>query len=161
MTDFQALETRHATPVDYESVEALWLELNRHHVRAEPELIKPVDTYLSRDDYNAVVQDPKQAILLLIGESDVVGAAWLVERMHEGGQAIEMPVVFVQEFCTQESRRGLGYGRQLMSSVEKWARERNLARIEFNVWAGNSSAISFYERLGFGYARYEMFKVLK
>ena len=158
MTDFQALETRHATPVDYESVEALWLELNRHHVRAEPELIKPVDTYLSRDDYNAVVQDPKQTILLLLEESNIVGAAWLVERMHVGGQAIEMPVAFMQEFCTRESRRRRGLGQELMKAVEQWAKERDVARIEFNVWAGNKSAISFYEKLGFGYARHEMYK---
>lgn len=77
-------EARPAAAEDYESVERLWLELNAHHVEVEPELIQPVDEYLSRESYNAVVCDPKQEILILCEGTDVVGAVWLVQRMHEG-----------------------------------------------------------------------------
>ncbi len=48
-----------------------------------------------------------------------------------------------------------------MQAIENWAKERQLDRIEFNVWANNANAIAFYESLGFGYARHEMFKNLK
>jgi len=41
-------EVRQAQLDDYEVVEALWQELNRHHVGVEPELINPVDVYLSQ-----------------------------------------------------------------------------------------------------------------
>lgn len=154
------LETRPAKAEDYESVERLWLELNAHHVEVEPELIQPVDEYQSRESYNAVIRDPGQEILLLCDGADVVGAVWLVQRMHEGGQAIEMPVAFIQEICTKRSKRRRGYGRALMNAAERWGNARGCARLEFNVWAGNKAAISFYEALGFSYARHEMYKRL-
>lgn len=146
---------------DYQAVEALWLQLNRHHVEVEPELIKQVDVYMCRPEYQRVMDDPAQEILLLVEGARIAGAAWLVERSHEGGQALEMPVAFIQEFCIQDDRRGHGLGGELMGAVEQWARNRGLARVEFNVWANNASGVSFYEGLGFAYARHEMYKVVE
>jgi len=151
---------RTAEATDYPNVETLWLELNAHHVKADPSVIQSVTQYQSLESYESVLQDPNQEILLLCDGADVLGAAWLVERKHEGGQAIEMPIAFVQEFCTKQSERRRGLGRQLMQAVEQWARQRDLVRVELNVWAGNADAISFYESLDFGYARHELFKTV-
>ena len=145
---------------DYADIERLWLELNAHHADAEPDLIKRVETYQSEESFEAVLKDPLQEILTLCDEDELVGAVWLVERMHQGGQAIEMPVAFIQELCTRKSERRRGYGRLLMRAAEEWARDRGLVRLEFNVWANNDTALSFYEALGFGIARHEMFKPL-
>jgi len=150
---------RPATQADYNQVEKLCLELNALHSEIESELIQPVDTYMGEDDYRAVLKDPLQEILVL-DEGQIVGVAWVAERKHQGGQAIEMSVAFVQEICVLKSRKGTGCGRALMESVEEWARTRSLKKIEFNVWARNTEAIKFYESLGYGYARHEMSKTV-
>lgn len=159
--DSMTYQVRSASDGDYEEVNRLWLELNAHHVEAEPELIQRVPEYQDRPGYERVLGDPQQDILVLCDESEILAAAWLEERKHEGGQAIEMRVAFILEICTKETSRNRGLGRMLMQAIEEWAKERQLERIEFNVWANNSSAIAFYESLGFRYARHEMFKKLK
>lgn len=158
MKAHSSLRIRHATLSDYESVEALWLDLNRYHADVESGVIRTVDEYMPPTEYQRVLDDPNATILLVSDDSHVLGAAWLMQRTHQGAQAVPMQVAFVQEFCIREDRRRRGLGAKLMRAVEQWARERALARIEFNVWARNSGAISFYQALGFDFARHEMYK---
>lgn len=45
---------------------------------------------------------------------------------------------------------GRGVGRALMGAGEEWARGRNYRLLTLNVFARNSRARDFYERLGYG-----------
>ena len=45
--------------------------------------------------------------------------------------------------------QGLGIGRLLMSSAEEWAKEQGCRLIHLEVFANNSRANNFYDRLGF------------
>lgn len=151
---------RTAADADYAQVEALWLELNEHHVELSPEFIRPVSEYVSKQAYAQIIADPQQDILLLCRDDTVVGAVWLVQRAHEGGQAVPMPVGFIHEICVRRDLRREGYGQLLMIAAEEWARKRRLAHLEFNVWAANSSAIAFYTAQGYTFTRHEMSKRL-
>lgn len=152
------MKIRQALPSDYSDIESLWIELNMHHVKLEPELIKEVKTYLPRAEYLKILEDPKQDLLIVEEDGLILGAAWLAERIHEGGQAILMPVAFVQEICVTENSRGQGLGRKLMTNIEDWASKRGLKQVEFNIWSQNQSALAFYEELGFRFTRHEMSK---
>lgn len=154
------MNVRIATAEDYSSVEGLLQELNALHSEIEPELIRQVETYLGNDQYLDILNDDKQELLLLEDADAVIGCAWIAERMHEGGQAIEMPVAFIYEICIKESCRREGFGRALMRAIESWALDRKLGILEFNVWSRNQVAIQFYEELGFRYVRHEMSKTL-
>lgn len=154
------MKVRIATAEDYSSVEVLLRELNALHSEIEPELIRRVETYLGNDQYLEILNDKKQEILLLEDADAVIGCAWIAERMHEGGQAVEMPVAFIYEICIKESCRREGFGRTLMRAVESWALDRKLGMLEFNVWSRNQAALKFYEELGFRYVRHEMSKTL-
>lgn len=150
---------RSARHEDYPAVESLWLELNALHAQLQGDLIRPVDTYLNERDFARLLEDPLQDILVLENPG-IVGAAWVAQRRHSGGQAIDMDVAFIQEICVSAARRGEGLGRTLMAAVEDWARTRSLERVEFNVWSANLGAIGFYERLGYTFTRHEMSKTL-
>ena len=148
---------RTAEIADHAAIESLWLELNALHVAIEPELIQPVDVYLEATAFEQILEDSKQEILLVEEAGRICGAVWLVERRHEGGQAVDMPVAFIQEICVAASVRRQGIGRALMDSARAWAEARALARVEFNVWARNRNAIAFYQSLGYGFVRHEMY----
>ena len=47
------------------------------------------------------------------------------------------------------TRRRLGIGKQLVEAVSKWASSKNAKSLCLLVTSNNSSAIGFYERLGF------------
>ncbi len=141
---------------DYSEVENLWLQLNSFHAKLEPSLIQAVDTYMTEAEFKGILQDSKQDILVIENSIGIVGVAWIIERMHSGGQAIEIPVAFIQEICIEESDRGRGYGKAIMDSIQSWARQRKLELIEFNVWSKNENALAFYKNLGFTFTRHEM-----
>lgn len=142
------------------AVESLWLELNAHHVAIEPQRMRRVREYQSAESFCAVCADPKQELVLLCHDTHVIGAVWLVERTIGGGPAIETRVAFIQELSVSEAHRRQGHGTRLLQAAEAWGRERGAARLEFNVWAANHSAIAFYQSLGYHYARHEMAKPL-
>ncbi len=154
------MQVRQALPSDYSNIENLWIELNKYHVKLEPELIKEVEIYLPRTEFLKILEDPKQELLVIEENGLILGAAWLAERKHEGGQAIPMPVAFVREICVTKNSRGQGLARKLMANIEGWASNRGLKQVEFNIWSENRSALAFYEELGFRYTRHEMSKSL-
>ena len=43
----------------------------------------------------------------------------------------------------------MGIGRKLIEHLIKWAQERELMRIELNVFANNYPAIELYKKMGF------------
>jgi ribosomal protein S18 acetylase RimI-like enzyme len=143
---------------DYPEVEKLWLQLNSLHVVLEPSLIQTVEVFMTDTEFNNILQDVKQEILVVEDSAHIVGAAWIIERAHSGGQAIDVPVVFIKEICVSENERSLGYGKALMDNIQTWARKRKLERIEFNVWSKNKDALTFYKNLGFTFTRHEMNK---
>ncbi|MEM8766090.1 MAG: GNAT family N-acetyltransferase [Pseudomonadota bacterium] len=142
---------------DYSAVESLWLELNKHHSEVEPALIRQVPVYMEEQAFRGIIESSDQDILVF-DEGTIRGAAWVLERKHQGGQAIEIPIAFIQEICVSDSSRGLGIGRKLMQAIESWAKQRGLKLMELNVWSQNQSAVRFYEELGYRKTRYEMSK---
>lgn len=56
--------------------------------------------------------------------------------------------------------QGLGIGRLLMSSAEEWAKEQGCRLIHLEVFANNSRANNFYDRLGFKPEMLHMIKTL-
>jgi ribosomal protein S18 acetylase RimI-like enzyme len=143
---------------DYPEVEKLWLQLNSLHVVLEPSFIQTVEVFMTDMEFNNILQDVKQEILVVEDSAHIVGAAWIIERAHSGGQAIDVPVVFIKEICVSENERSLGYGKALMDNIQTWARKRKLERIEFNVWSKNKDALTFYKNLGYTFTPHEMNK---
>ena len=54
----------------------------------------------------------------------------------------------------------MGYGRQAMLALEDWCAERQLRRIELNVFADNRPAIRLYEELDYRPTNFSMQKNL-
>ena len=56
---------------------------------------------------------------------------------------------YVATLAVTEASAGQGVGRALMEAAEAWCRERGLTVIALDVFAQNSGARAFYERLGY------------
>lgn len=57
--------------------------------------------------------------------------------------------VSLDTIMIKEKYRNNGIGEMLVDTVLDWSREKNINRIELNVYEFNKSAIKFYQRLGF------------
>ena len=59
------------------------------------------------------------------------------------------PRAYVDILVVAPEAEGQGVGRTLLGHVEAWARERDFREVVLDVFAGNSRAIAFYERVGY------------
>lgn len=87
---------------------------------------------------------PGQAILVLEADGERVGRLWVGERTIDGRRAL-----FVWDVHVEPGHRGRGFGRRAMELAEEEARSRGLARIELNVFGGNTVARTLYRSLGY------------
>jgi ribosomal protein S18 acetylase RimI-like enzyme len=84
--------------------------------------------------------------LQLVAENHDVLLGFLA--CHRGGvRRTQHRCDFTMAVLAGQQRRGIG--RQLLLSMQAWAREKGLARVELTVMANNDAAISLYERIGF------------
>ena len=84
-----------------------------------------------------------------------VGVLWLYERKHAPAKS-----VFIYSVEVDESRRGQGWGRELMRYAERWAAERGAFEIALNVFGANTVARSLYTSMGYAERAVVMFKPL-
>jgi ribosomal protein S18 acetylase RimI-like enzyme len=55
----------------------------------------------------------------------------------------------VETLVVSRACRRHGIGRALMAEAAGWARRKGAAELVLTVWAGNSEAEAFYQRLGY------------
>ena len=71
------------------------------------------------------------------------------------------PVGYLLGIYVDPSIRRKGIGTELMHAAEPWCAEHGLVEMQLNVGAANSSAVSFYESLGYGCRSSVLTKLLK
>ena len=62
----------------------------------------------------------------------------------EGG-----PVLILEDVILAAGHRGAGHGRRLVEHVLRWAAREGMSRVTLLADRNNSSALAFYQRLGF------------
>jgi GNAT superfamily N-acetyltransferase len=62
----------------------------------------------------------------------------------EGGR-----VLLLEDVIVKSEYRGAGYGRQLVEYILVWAQEEGMSRVTLLTDKANTTALGFYERLGF------------
>jgi ribosomal protein S18 acetylase RimI-like enzyme len=99
-------------------------------------------------EFDALLPDgvatPGHHLLVAYDDSRAVGTLWL--HIHDGSGARR---AFVYDVEVDESQRGRGHGRAIMTAGEEYAREQGASAIALNVFAQNEVARSLYDKLGY------------
>lgn len=96
----------------------------------------------SAEALTAVVQDPRQAVLLAFDGERLVGCVQ-VSRVGDDGAYFGLLTV-------EPARQAGGLGRQLIAAAERWAVERwGARRMELTVVSVRRELIAYYERRGY------------
>ena len=88
---------------------------------------------------------------IFIGEIDgqVAGYAFCILQEVSGDPVLcDRKVLYIDDLCVDESRRGQGIATALYNYVCAYAREIGCHAVTLNVWSGNDSAMRFYEKCG-------------
>jgi diamine N-acetyltransferase len=153
---------RAATHEDYESLCALFAQLDRVHYQTLPEFFRYVDGTARSQEYLAEILANKDAALFVAEQQGaIIGLIFCyVHTTPPVPVVVPRRFVHIQDMVVDESSRHQGVGQALMERAHQWAREKGLTEVELGVWEFNTAARSLYEKLGYQTTRRAMRKKL-
>jgi len=136
---------RKANINDAERVHTLLEQIYLFHHNLSPEDFPGVGSKYTFEEVQAMLEDKSKTIIVY---DDGVVEGYLIGWFNGS-------CFFIDDLCVDENSRGKSIGKKLISYVEDVLK---FEHIQLNVWLRNSSAIAFYEKLGFAPLKYVMRK---
>lgn len=99
-----------------------------------------------RNGLKQMLTAPDQRTILVAEQADkIIGmvSAQIVISTAQGG-----PSALIEDMVIDSSHRGKGIGKQLLQKIEAWSRSKHCTRLQLLADKNNSSALAFYDSLG-------------
>lgn len=153
---------RKAEEKDIPRITDLLLQVHKVHSDKRPDLFKRGSKKYGEDELKKIIADSERPIFVAADENDsTVGYAFCVFQ-HFGDNSLEKhDTVYIDDLCVDERHRGQHIGTALYEYVLKFAKESGCYNVTLNVWAGNESAIKFYNKMGLSVQKYTMEQILR
>ena len=97
----------------------------------------------------------------MYADGEVLGYAFCqISEVKNDRLLQDRKTLYIDDLCVDESARGKHIGKSLFEFVRDYAKSIGCHAITLNVWAGNDSAISFYQHVGMHPQKFGMEYVL-
>ena len=101
-------------------------------------------------------QNPKYEAYLV--KIDGKYAAYMIFFMAYAS-FIAFPILFLEDFFILKEYRRKGIGQKMLDFCIKFAKKRNCGRVDLTVLDWNTNAIKFYEKNGFRYINWKLYRL--
>lgn len=143
------LRLRSATLEDYEAANAIIREGQEEHAEALPDRFARLDHVVAMGWYRSFSAKTDKEIIVAELGSEVVGLAMLEMKKSPSYEAlVPRRYAYLNELAVASAHQRQGIGKELYHASAQWARERDAASLELNVWEFNDRALHFYASLG-------------
>lgn len=129
---------------DFKELNVLAKQVHALHVKFRPDIFKPMEFPLSKEDFLLHVQD--ETILVLRDNGMILGYALFHIIVRE--VPFVQKKLWVDVLCTREEFRDTGVGTALMERLKALGKSRGCSSIALTVSCENFKAISFYQSYG-------------
>jgi ribosomal protein S18 acetylase RimI-like enzyme len=92
------------------------------------------------DDLLRALDGPTSTVLGAFDKKHLVGTVMVGHDGHRG---------WIYYLAVDESHRGTGLGRHLMTSAETWLQEHGVVKVQLMIRANNAAVLNFYDHLGY------------
>lgn len=120
------------------------------HADIRPDIFIPCTTKYTNAELSEMIKDDSKPIYVAADENDVcLGYAFCQLKKHPfSNNMVPFTSLFIDDLCVDESTRGQHVGEKLFEHVKAEAKRLGCYEVTLNVWAGNTSAEKFYEKMG-------------
>lgn len=120
------------------------------HAEIRPDIFIPDTTKYTEQELAALLKDEKKPIYVAVNEEDVcLGYAFCqVKEQPFSNNMVQFQSLFIDDLCVDRFARGQHIGESLFDYVKQEAKKMGCYEVTLNVWAGNTSAEKFYEKMG-------------
>ena len=120
------------------------------HAEIRPDIFIPDTTIYTEQELAALLKDEKKPIYVAVNEEDVcMGYAFCqMKEQPFSNNMVQFQSLFIDDLCVDRFARGQHIGESLFDYVKQEAKRMGCYEVTLNVWAGNTSAEKFYEKMG-------------
>ena len=120
------------------------------HAEIRPDIFIPDTTKYTEQELAALLKDEKKPIYVAVNEEDVcMGYAFCqIKEQPFSNNMVQFQSLFIDDLCVDRFARGQHIGESLFDYVKQEAKRMGCYEVTLNVWAGNTSAEKFYEKMG-------------
>lgn len=120
------------------------------HAEIRPDIFIPDTTKYTEQELAALLKDEKKPIYVAVNEEDVcMGYAFCqMKEQPFSNNMVQFQSLFIDDLCVDRFARGQHIGEILFDYVKQEAKRMGCYEVTLNVWAGNTSAEKFYEKMG-------------
>ena len=152
---------RRAEIKDIEKINELLLQVAMVHHYGRPDLFKANCRKYKNDELVEIVKDDNRPIFVAEDDGVVMGYAFCVITDRKDDNVLtDIKNLYIDDLCVDENVRGGHIGTRLYEYVLDFAKKNGFYNVTLNVWAGNDSALKFYEHIGLKVQKIGMEKIL-
>lgn len=152
---------RRAKTDDMSAIEKLLYQVHKVHSDARPDIFKSGAKKYTTGELKEIIADDKRPIFVAEKDGAVAGYAFCVYvEVKDNNSLCDMKTLYIDDLCVDENVRGGHIGTHLYEYVLDFAKKNGFYNITLNVWAGNDSALKFYEHIGLKVQKIGMEKIL-
>lgn len=120
------------------------------HAEIRPDIFIPGTTKYTDAELSEMLKDDLKPIYVATDENDTcVGYAFCqIREQPFSNNMVQFKSLFVDDLCVDKNTRGRQIGEKLFEHVKSEAKRLGCYEVTLNVWAGNTSAEKFYEKMG-------------
>ena len=156
------MDIRFAQVRDIPDMIELLRQVGEVHHQIRPDLFRAGAQKYDEAALEKLLADPNRPILAAVEKGALLGYAFCILQVTEGDPVLrDRKVMYIDDLCVDEFRRGQGVAGALYRAVCDYARELDCDAVTLNVWCGNDRAMAFYEKCGLKPQKVGMEYVLK
>lgn len=155
------LKIRRAVKGDIQAIDKLLYEVHKVHSDARPDIFKAGAKKYTDDELTRILNDDDTPVFVAERDGSVVGYAFCIHRQFlNNNNMTDIKTLYIDDLCVDEAVRGEHIGRQIYEYVLKFAKQNGYYNVTLNVWADNTNAVKFYEKIGMQIQKIGMEKIL-
>mgnify|MGYP001096948696 CR=1 FL=1 len=144
------MRIRKAKEKDIPRLLALLGQVLQIHAEIRPDVFISGTTKYTARELAELLKQEDRPIYVAVNEDDVcVGYAFCqMQEQPFSTNMVPFKSLFIDDLCVDQQARGQHIGESLFEYVKQQAKEQGCYEVTLNVWAGNTSAEHFYEKMG-------------
>lgn len=157
------MNIRKASTKDIPRIKELLQQVLEVHATIRPDIFIPGTAKYTEKELEDILSDENRPIYVATSEEDTcIGYAFcILKNQPFSNNMVPFKSLFIDDLCVDQNTRGQHIGEKLIEHVKEEAKKMGCYEVTLNVWAGNTSAEKFYEKMGFQTKERQLEYILK
>ena len=146
---------RRAEEKDIPAILELLIQVDMVHHEGRPDIFKGPATKYNAEELKSIVKNDETPVFVCVDDKgQVIGHAFCIHKQVLGDHVLtDIRTLYIDDLCVDEAFRGRHIGQELYRYVLSYAGQTGSQAVILHVEKKNTSAMRFYERMGYSIFR--------